>query len=131
MLCYQKKNEIDILKEVKQNKINSKVIILTAKSQIKDKLEGFNYEAVDYITKLFHLDKLITRIYVQLNVNDKLYDKETLDCRCLSLDARKFVFNCANNQKRIDIIGKKFLILEYFIQNNDHIINRKQLYNKI
>ena len=71
-----KMNGFDVLKELKKNNISSKVIMLTAKSQIEDKLEGFDYGADDYVTKPFHLDELVARIHVQLRKNDNHYDKE-------------------------------------------------------
>ena len=48
-----------ILKELRAEKIKSKVIMLTAKSQIEDKLNGFSKGADDYVTKPFHIDELV------------------------------------------------------------------------
>ena len=53
MLPY--KNGIEILKEIKENNIKSKVIMLTAKSELEDKLLGFSEGANDYISKPFHI----------------------------------------------------------------------------
>ena len=50
------KNGFDILKNIKLNKIKSKIIMLTAKSNISDKLEGFNEGANEYLTKPFHME---------------------------------------------------------------------------
>lgn len=61
-------NGIDILKEIKKNNIKSKVIMLTAKSELEDKLLGFNEGANDYIPKPFHIDELVARVNAQLRI---------------------------------------------------------------
>ena len=48
-------NGVEILKEIKQNDISAKVIMLTAKSQLDDKLSCFDIGANDYVTKPFHI----------------------------------------------------------------------------
>ena len=61
-------NGIDILKEIKKNNVKSKVIMLTAKSELEDKLLGFNEGANDYIPKPFHIDELVARVNAQLRI---------------------------------------------------------------
>ena len=51
-----------ILEEIRKEKIEAKVIMLTAKSMLEDKLTGFNYGANDYVTKPFHIDELVARV---------------------------------------------------------------------
>lgn len=59
-------NSIEILKEIRNNNINTKIILLTAKTSLEDKLLGFQTGADDYITKPFHIEELITRVNGQL-----------------------------------------------------------------
>ena len=56
------KDGYQILKEIRENNIDSKIIMLTAKSQLEDKLIGFNNGADDYITKPFHIEELLARV---------------------------------------------------------------------
>ena len=52
---------IEILKQIKQNNIKSKVIMLTAKSELEDKLLGFSEGANDYMPKPFHIDEVVAK----------------------------------------------------------------------
>ena len=61
--------DIDILKEIKKNNIKSKVIMLTAKSELDDKLLGFSEGANDYISKPFHIDEVVARVNAQLRLD--------------------------------------------------------------
>lgn len=65
------KDGFEILKSIKQEKVKTPVIMLTAKSQINDKLEGLEKGADDYITKPFHTRELVARVKKLLKrVND-------------------------------------------------------------
>ena len=66
-----KVNGIDILKEIKANNVKAKVIMLTAKSELDDKLLGFSEGANDYVTKQFNIDELVARVNAQLRINKK------------------------------------------------------------
>ena len=57
----------EILKKMREEEIASKVIMLTAKSTLDDKLEGLQNGANDYITKPFHIEELVASVNIQLN----------------------------------------------------------------
>lgn len=64
-------NGFEILKNLKEENISSKIIMLTAKSSIEDKLDCFDVVADDYITKPFHLEELVRRVNKELKVSNK------------------------------------------------------------
>lgn len=60
------KNGFEILREIRKAKIASKVIMLTARSMLEDKLNRLEHGANDYLTKPFHMDELMARVSIQL-----------------------------------------------------------------
>ena len=63
-------NGFEILKEIRENDVEVKVIMLTAKSELEDKLTGFDNGADDYVTKPFHIEELIARVNTSLRKNN-------------------------------------------------------------
>lgn len=124
------KNGFEILKDLRKEMINSKIIMLTAKSEIEDKMIGFNNGADDYLTKPFHIDELIARINKELRRKDYL-SKDFLTFNDIKLNLKDMKLYNNNNNLNIKIIGKEFSILELLMNNPNQIIKKEQIFIKI
>jgi len=124
-------NGIDILKEIRDNNINTKVIMLTAKSTLDDKLIGFSNGANDYLTKPFHIEELLARVNAQLRTGEKNIKKDTLIFGDIELNIRNSTITCIKNNESINISYKEMLILEYLINNSNQVISKEQIYDRI
>lgn len=122
-------NGIEILKDLKKNNINSKVIMLTAKSELEDKLLGFKEGANDYIPKPFHIDELVARVNAQLRTEVSI--NNTIEFGDLILDLKTTEITNKDNNERINIINKEFLILEFFMNNPNQVLSKETIYDKI
>lgn len=68
-----------IASKLRKEKIESKVIMLTAKSMLEDKLTGFNNGANDYVIKPFHIDELVARVNAQLRIDNVQIQKDYIE----------------------------------------------------
>ena len=124
-------NGFDILKEIRKENINSKVIMLSAKSAIDDKMMGFNGGANDYLTKPFHMDELLARVNLQLRTNDNGVESNFIEFGDLKLDIQNMNIININTKNEINVIGKEFQLLELLMRNTKQIISKEQVFSKI
>lgn len=126
-----KLNGFEILKEIKNKNINSKVIMLTAKTMLEDKLTGFEAGADDYITKPFHIEELVARINVQLRKKSSKANADYVEYADIKLNTKSSTLTCTTNNESIDLVCKEFLLLEYLINNSTQIVPKDVLYDKV
>ena len=122
-------NGIEILKEIKKNDIKSKVIMLTAKSELEDKLLGFSEGANDYIAKPFHIDEVVARVNAQLRIEK--VKNSNLEFGDLILDLKTSDIINKNSNEKINIINKEFQLLEYFMNNPNQVLSKEMIYDKV
>lgn len=124
-------NGFDILKGLREENVPSKIIMLTAKSELSDKLTGFSSGANDYLAKPFHIEELLARVNAQLKNQINVAKKDILEYGDLSLDINKSVVTCTSNNQSIELVCKEFQLLEYFITNTEQILSKEQIYDKV
>ncbi len=123
------KDGFKILKSLQREKIETPVIILTAKSEIYDKLNGLENGADDYITKPFHIKELVARIKVVLKRKTDVKDLSILEYEDLRLNSRNGKISCQDNEMTIN--GKELELLEILMINKNQTVSREILADKI
>ena len=116
------KNGFEILKYLRQEKIKTPIIMLTAKTEIDDKLNGLENGADDYVTKPFSTRELIARIKAVLKRTNNIEDINCLEFGDLKLKSH-------NNE--IQISGKELELLEQLLLNKNQIVSREVLLERI
>ena len=105
------------------------VIMLTAKDSVSDKVKGLKLGADDYMTKPFYRDELLARVNALLRRYNNNFSGSQLTFKDLKFDlAQKKI---TINGETLELTGKSYDILEYLIRNNDIIITKEQLFNRI
>ena len=124
-----KKNGFDILRTLGQAKIKTPIIMLTAKSEIEDKLNGLEHGADDYITKPFAMRELLARIKTVLKRTNNIESTDCLEYGDLVLDLKNAKLKCRNNE--LQISGKELELLEQLLINKNQISSRESLTERI
>jgi two-component system OmpR family response regulator len=116
---------LDLLKEMRRKGDKRPVMILTARDQIRDRIEGLNAGADDYLVKPFDLDELGARISAVArryagNPNPAIQVKD------IEIDlARRSV--CRADGRSIDVTGREWVIIEALAARPGHILTKAQL----
>ncbi len=120
---------ITILKEVRKQDKEVKIIMLTAKGELEDRLLGFDSGANDYVPKPFHIDELAARVNAQLNIAKAV--ESVLEFGDILLDYRSSKVRCTKTQEDVGVNNKEFQLLEYLMNNHDRILSREMIYDRV
>ena len=129
-LMLPKINGFEILKYIRKEKISTHVIILSAKSELEDKVKGLDIGADDYMTKPFYIKELLARLRVFSRRNGEIQDNSLLFGN-LKLDLKTCeISNIETNQSMV-LSGKEFALIEFLFRNKNQVVNRNQITERI
>ncbi len=122
------KNGFEIAKEARGKGVKTPILMLTAKSELDDKVTGLDCGADDYLTKPFMTKELLARLRAlgRRNINSP---DGTLSFGDITLNTNNSTLICGENSVRLS--EKEYRILEYLIANQGQILTREQLAVKI
>jgi two-component system, OmpR family, response regulator len=117
-----------VLKTMRQNAIATPVILLTARNELVDRVEGLNLGADDYMAKPFFVEELVARIHalVRRLSGDR---QNTLQVGRLVLDRISRQASC--NGQTIDLTTREFSLLEYLMRSQGQVFSRAQILSHV
>ena len=119
-----KKTGLEICKEIRSNKKNIPIIMLSVISDIDKKVELFNAGADDYLTKPFSFQELLARIRSVLRRPNNM-EREVLQVDDLELDSRRNLVKRGGVE--ISLTRKQFMLLEYLMRNVGMVMTRSMI----
>ena len=122
-------NGFQVAARTRKAGIRTPILMLTAKSEVDDKVEGLDSGADDYLTKPFMAKELLARIRALLRRNIPTNDG-SLTFEDLTLDVKSAVLKCGNGQS-VRLNEKELRIMEYLITNQGQVLSREQIAVKI
>lgn len=123
-------NGFEVLKKVRKNNIKTPILILTAKSELDDKITGLDGGADDYLTKPFQTRELLARIRAILRRKSNIEEYE-LNFKDIVLDIKKCELKNSFTGEKIKLAAKEFQLIEYLLNNRNQVITREQIVEKI
>lgn len=127
-LMLPEKDGFTVLKELREQGITTPILIMTAKESLDDKGHGFELGADDYLTKPFYLKELKMRIEALLKRSGK-FDQNTFSFGdvCVNLSTNSTYVG----DKEVELLGKEFDLLVYFLQNQNVILPKSQIFDRL
>ena len=119
---------LEICRQIRQAEINTPILILTARGQTQDKVEGLDSGADDYLTKPFAFEELLARIRA-LKRRPTETVGDILKLSDLELDTVNFTVKRAG--QAINLSSKEFSLLEYLLRHPNKILTKDQLINHV
>lgn len=121
---------LEIASKLREQEINTPIIMVTARSQLYNKLDGFESGADDYITKPFNLRELVARINALIKRNSS-NQSVTLRLDKYEIYPEQNVVKESGTDKEIELSNKEMGVLEYLLRNRDRIISAEELLEHI
>lgn len=118
-------NGMEVCRRLRIKK-DTPIIMLTAKGDITDKVNGLDIGADDYLTKPFEIEELLARMRVILRRKlQKSNQSKIIQVADLKLDLEKK--QVTRNEKNIELTKKEYELLEYLMKNNGIVISREKI----
>jgi two-component system, OmpR family, response regulator len=120
-----KMDGLTLIETLRQEKINTPVIILSAKRAVDDRVKGLQRGGDDYLTKPFAFSELLARVQGLIRRNSGVLEPTSLTVSELSMDL--LTREVAREGKEIDLQPREFALLEYLMRNQGKVVSKTMI----
>jgi DNA-binding response OmpR family regulator len=115
---------LDLCREIRAKGIHTPILLLTARGQVRDKVDGLNAGADDYLVKPFSFEELLARVRALLR-RPKEAKSNILEAADLSLDTVNY--EVRRGGQEIALSAKEYALLEYLMRNQGRILSKDNI----
>jgi len=119
---------VALLRELRRTKPDQRVIMLTARSGIDDRVEGLDAGAVDYMTKPFAFDELAARVRVHLRMPSQ---SAPTRLQALGIELDLLTRRVTRDGVDVTLSSKEFELLTYFLRHPQNVLSREQILSAV
>ncbi|AVQ33189.1 DNA-binding response regulator [Staphylococcus muscae] len=121
---------LEVCKRLRTQK-DTPIIMITAKGEIYDKVQGLDHGADDYIVKPFEIEELLARMraLVRRASDDQQTSKDTVEVSGIVID--KNAFHVSYGEQTIELTKTEFDLLLVLAENKNHVLHREQILNHV
>ncbi len=115
-----------------RDSVNVPIIFLTAKSELLDKMLGYEIGGDDYITKPFDNTELVLKIKSHLRLNQRVRENNnTSVMKSGNLVLNKESFEVTQDGKKLNLTTREFELLKYFMENSGIALSKEQIFEAV
>jgi len=122
------KQGLDVCKSLRDQNIHTPVLLLTAKDQVRDRVDGLNAGADDYLVKPFAFEELLARIRALLR---RPQDNTGVELKVGDLTLNTVTYEVSRAGKSILLSRREFSLLEYLMRNHGRILEKDKIINHV
>lgn len=122
------RNGLEILQTLRQRRIDTPVIILTARDGVDDRVLGLDLGADDYLVKPFALPELHARIRALLR---RGRPSEVLRLKTADLELDLMTRRAIRADRALELTAREFELLEYLLRHQGHLVSREMLAREV
>lgn len=127
-LLLPKMDGIEVCKKLRKEGNHTPILMLTARGELSDKVEGFESGADDYLVKPFAFEELLARVRA-LGRRPRESKNEELKSKNLTLNTNTFEVKLGN--KNVDLSRKEFALLEYLMRNGGKVVSKENIISHV
>lgn len=123
-------NGIEVCRTLRNNRLKTPILMLTAFGTTDDKITGFDAGADDYLVKPFEFRELLARLKALHKRSSNANNSGSI-LRVMDLELNTDDKTVRRGEKKIDLTAKEFGLLEYFIRNKGKVVSRVDIAEKV